>query len=446
MKLQTYIIPLLLLFGFSSRGQTVKRISLSEALSIASKSNRQIQIQTLEERRVKENTREARSQLLPGVSAGGSYQYYFDRQVIFLPGYFAGTTKPVQEVAVGGKHAFNGIVSASQPLLNEAARKQVKAAVYDERIQREKTADLESRLAEQISISYLNMLFMQSQIDLQEQSYSRNTKALNDTRSLYMQGRALKADTLRAYIAVENLRSSISYLKNNLEVSAIHLRRLIGLDDAVDISLADSLRPEIDANPPLESGAALETAYQNRNDITIQKLVAEKSRIAQAAARAEHLPRIAAIGQYQIQAQADDLRFGRYAWPPTSFVGVQVTVPVFAGNRIQSRVSEATIRIKQEAIALDDMQRSVKAELAAQVMQWKEAIQQLGIQKKTIDLADVSYAMIADRYRNGLSTRLELTDAELALTQAKLNYLQAIYNHKVIQVQLRRSQGLLKLQ
>ncbi len=53
--------------------------------------------------------------------------------------------------------------------------------------------------------------------------------------------------------------------------------------------------------------------------------------------------------------------------------------------------------------------------------------------------------MVNDRFANGLSSRLELTDAELALTQAKINYLQAVYNIKVLHVQLQQSLGLLKL-
>lgn len=440
------MIPLLVLLAFQGRAQTVKRISLPEALVMASKGNRQVQIQVLEEMRQKGFTKEMQSQMLPSITAGGSYLRYFDRQVIFLPGYFAGTTKPVQDVAVGGKNAFSGLVSASQPLLNEGARKQVKAALYDEKIQREKTADLEAGLGEQISIGYFNMLFMQSQINLQQQSLTRNEKALRDTRSLFAQGRSLKADTLRAFIAVENLKSSISYLRNNLEVAGIHLKRLIGMDDSTAIELSDTLTAESPAMASHELGDAIETAEQLRNDITIRKLLAQKKQIMLAGAKAAQLPQVFAIGQYQLQAQADNFKLGQYVWPPTSFVGVQVNVPIFTGNRIKSRISQAASQVRQEAIGLEDLRQTVKSELAALLSQWREANEQLDVQHKTVDLAELSYAMMDDRYRNGLSSRLELTDAELALTQAKINYLQAIYNHKVIQVQLKRAQGLLRLQ
>lgn len=440
------MIPLLVLLAFQGRAQTIKRISLPEALAMASKGNRQVQIQVLEEMHQKEFTKEVRSHMLPSITAGGNYYRYLDRQTIFLPGYFAGTTKPVQEVAVGGKNAFNGVVSASQPLLNEGARKQAKAALYDEKIQREKTADLEGSLGEQISIGYFNMLFMQSQINLQQQSLTRNEKALKDTRSLFAQGRSLKADTLRAFIAVENLRSSISYLRNNLEVAGIHLKRLIGIDDTTAIELSDTLTAESPAMASYELGDAIETAGQLRNDIAIRRLLTQKKQVMLAVTKAAQLPQVFAVGQYQLQAQADNFKLGQYAWPPTSFVGIQVNVPIFTGNRIKSRISQAAIQIRQEAIGLEDLRQTVKSELAALLSQWREANEQLDVQRRTVELAELSYAMMDDRYRNGLSSRLELTDAELALTQAKINYLQAIYNHKVIQVQLKRAQGLLRLQ
>ncbi|NML41028.1 TolC family protein [Chitinophaga sp. G-6-1-13] len=444
MKRSNLMIPLLLV-ALHGSAQTAKKISLAEALSTAATGNRQLQIQVLEEAHRKEVTWETKSRLLPNVAASGGYQRYFDRQVIFLPGSFAGTTKPVQDVAVGGKNAFNGVVAASQPLLNESARRQAKATIYDERIQREKTADLRGSLGTEISIAYFDMLLMQSQIALHQQSLVRNEKALKDTRSLFAQGRSLKQDTLRAFIAVENLRSSISYLHNNLEVAGIQLKRLIGMDDAIPIELSDTLAPELPVEGAYELNSAMATAVQRRNDMAVQKLSTERSGLEIAEAKAERLPQITAVGQYQLQAQADNYKFGQYIWPPTSFVGVQIAMPIFSGSRIKAKVSQAEIRKKQESIGQEDLEQSVRSELAALLSQWKEANEQLRIQQRTVELAEISYAMMDDRYRNGLSTRLELTDAELALTQAKLNHLQAIYLHKVVHVRLRRAQGLLQL-
>lgn len=445
-KFLNILLTLLLLFSGKVLHAQKRELSLAEALAMAANGNKELQVQTLEEIRYKEMTREAQSRLLPNVSANAAYSRYFDRQVIFLPGSFAGTDKAVQDVAVGGKNVFNGFLSLNQPLFLENARRQKQAAVINEKIQKEKTTDLQSQLAFQISASYFNLLLMNNQLSLQQQSLSRNTRALEDTRALFAQGRSLKVDTLRSYIAVENLKSSISYLRNNIEVSGIQLKRLIGLNETAEIKPTDSLNVKTDQAEFYTLDQALKTAELNRHDLKLQRLSVEQGEKQLSVSKAERLPQALIVGQYQLQAQADNLSLGNYTWPRTSFLGLQLTVPIFNGNRTSSQINQARIKVRQEKIRLDDLQEEMNAELAAIISRWKEANTQLNVQKTTVEAAELSYLMMNDRYKNGLSSRLELTDAELALTQGKINYLQAAYNIKVLHVELQRSLGLLKLQ
>ena len=444
-KFLNILLALLLLFSGKVLQAQKRELSLTEALAMAANGNKELQVQTLEEIRYKEMTREAQSRLLPNVSANAAYSRYFDRQVIFLPGSFAGTDKAVQDIAVGGKNVFNGFLSLNQPLFLENARRQKQAAVINEKIQKEKTTDLQSQLAFQISASYFNLLLMNNQLSLQQQSLSRNTRALEDTRALFAQGRSLKVDTLRSYIAVENLKSSISYLRNNIEVSGIQLKRLIGLNEMAEIKPTDSLNVKTDQAEFYTLDQALKTAELNRHDLKLQRLSIEQGEKQLSVSKAERLPQASIVGQYQLQAQADNLNLGNYTWPRTSFLGLQLTVPIFNGNRTSSQINQARIKIRQEKIRLDDLQEEMNAELAAIISRWKEANAQLNIQKTTVEAAELSYVMMNDRYKNGLSSRLELTDAELALTQGKINYLQAVYHLKVLYVELQRSLGLLKL-
>lgn len=177
----------------------------------------------------------------------------------------------------------------------------------------------------------------------------------------------------------------------------------------------------------------------------MQKLTVDLEQKQLAVIKAERSPEISVVGQYQLQAQADDMRFGNYTWPRTSFLGLQLTIPIYNGNRTTSQINQEKIKVQQEKIRLNDLRDKINAELASIISRWKEANTQLSIQKTTVEAAELNFTMINDRFANGLSSRLELTDAELALTQAKINYLQAVYNIKVLHVQLQQSLGLLKL-
>ncbi|EPL7678764.1 TolC family protein [Elizabethkingia anophelis] len=441
------IITLLLLIGSRPLFAQKKELSIQEALTMARQGNKTLQIQILEEKRATEQIRESKGRLLPDISAGVAYSYYFDRQNIFLPGSFAGTNKAVQEVAVGGRNAFNGFVSLYQPVMDLGLHRLTEASRINEKIQTEKTEDLKSRIALGVSTRYLGILMMKRQLTLLEQSYERNVRALKDSRALLAQGKGLKADTLRSYIAVENIRSSVSYLKNNIEVSGMELKRLIGLEDTRELELTDQLESEIktDRTDFLNVSEALEIAEINRNDLSVQELVIAMQQQKLYATKAELLPKIALIGQYQIQAQADNLKFNNYAWPRTSFLGLQISVPIFNGGQSKSRINQARILTQQEQVRLNDLKDEIKTTLASIISKWKEATSQLEIQVTTVQSAELNHQMTEDRFKNGLGSRLELTDAELALTQAKINYLQAVYNLRILHTELQHALGVLEL-
>ena len=148
MKTNNFISALVLLFAcmmanIDAQAQQ-RRLSLQEALEHASAGNKELQIQKLEMFYQKERTREIKPMMLPSINCQGGVSHYFDRQVIFLPGTFAGTQKDVQDVAVGGLNALNASVSLSQPILSESVRRQRKAAVLEETMQQERTADFEA--------------------------------------------------------------------------------------------------------------------------------------------------------------------------------------------------------------------------------------------------------------------------------------------------------------
>ncbi|MCT3843521.1 transporter [Elizabethkingia anophelis] len=441
------IITLLLLIGSRPLFAQKKELSIQEALTMARQGNKTLQIQILEEKRATEQIRESKGRLLPDISAGVAYSYYFDRQNIFLPGSFAGTNKAVQEVAVGGRNAFNGFVSLYQPVMDLGLHRLTEASRINEKIQTEKTEDLKSRIALGVSTRYLGILMMKRQLTLLEQSYERNLRALKDSRALLAQGKGLKADTLRSYIAVENIRSSVSYLKNNIEVSGMELKRLIGLEDTRELELTDQLESEIktDRTDFLNVSEALEIAEINRNDLSVQELIIAMQQQKLYTIKAELLPKIALIGQYQIQAQADNLKFNNYAWPRTSFLGLQISVPIFNGGQSKSRINQARILTQQEQVRLNDLKDEIKTTLASIISKWKEATSQLEIQVTTVQSAELNHQMTEDRFKNGLGSRLELTDAELALTQAKINYLQAVYNLRILHTELQHALGVLEL-
>ena len=236
-------------------------------------------------------------------------------------------------------------------------------------------------------------------------------------------------------------------MKSTIDASAIELKRLIGTDDLGEIELTDNLDlgEKGNVNDLYQIDEAIEIAQKNRKDLIIQQLSINLQEKKTKIIQAEQLPQLSLVGQYQVQAQEDNMDFRQYVLPRTSYLGVQLTVPVFSGNRIKSQISQSKIKTQQEKIRLDDLNDKVKTELSTILNKQTEGYAQLQIQQNTVELAALNQQMIEDRFKNGLGSRLELTDAELALTQAKISYLNAIYNLRILDLELRFALGLITL-
>ena len=381
------IIVFLLVFSSGVRALGQERLSLEAAIEMASRGNKTLKIQNLQELRAKQSVREAKSDFLPSVKFNGSLSRYFDRQVIYLPGSFAGTEKAVQDVSVGGLHQYDAVISLNQKLFSKSSKEDFKASKIAEEIENEKTADMEGQLIHEVTKSFYRVLLSQNQLMLLEKSLHRNEKALQDAKSFQMGE------------------------KNE------------------DFYIQDQEFPVDELT---------------RHDLSIQKLNIELEERKLSSIKATRVPEVSLIGQYQLQSQEDNFGFKNQPWQNTSFIAVNLSVPIFSGGRTSAKTKQALIRLDQEKLRKDALYDEVKLEISTISNEWSNAKMQYATQKKNVEAAELNYSMVNQRYINGIGSKLEVSDAELALTSSQFNYLQAFYNLKIYSSDMQKALGRLK--
>jgi outer membrane protein TolC len=419
----------------------VRQLTLDNAVTLALEKNRDLQISGLEISKSAQRLREARGFALPTVEATGQYLHFLQRQVTFLPGQFAGLEEgKIATLRVGGTEAYVGNISLVQPLFAPNIGSGIRAAKIYSAISEQERAELQSSVITSVKKLYLDALITGEQLRLVEQSIVRNEQALKDSRSLLAQGRASRVDTLRAYVTIENLRPEIIRLRNGVEIAKTLLKVNIGMVESEAIELLDSLAYDGKV-PVLSNEAALAEALKSRPEVSrlelFQKLSSEQIKTESSA----YLPRLSAIGQVQTQSQANDLRLGNYLWPVSSYVGLQLSVPIFNGFRTAARVQQARITKLQSEKQLEHVQESIRAEVKVALSKVEESRLRIASQTQTVSTAELSYRITRDRWKQGISSRLELADAELALTGAKSNYLQSVYDYLHASVELDKALG-----
>ncbi|MBD2705848.1 TolC family protein [Spirosoma sp. BT702] len=437
------LLTLLPLLGTMVQAQ-VRQLTMENAVKLAIDKNRDLQVATLETSKATQKVQEARGYGLPTVAASAQYLYYFNKQVSFLPGSFVGLGEDqLAMFRVGGSNTFLGGVAVSQPLFQASVRSGIKAAQIDGLATDQALADVRATVVTDVKKAYLDVLITQEQLRLHQQSIARNEQALKDSRSLLAQGRASRVDTLRAYVTLENLRPTLIQLTNRIGITKTVLKRTVGLDEREGIELQDSLRYD-DALFVSPSTDAFLDAIQARPDVRRVELVEQLNREQIALQTAEKQPKLAAIGLVQSQSQANNFRLGDYQWPVSSYLGLQLNVPIFTGFRTNSRIQQAHITRQQSETQLANLKEIVRAQVKISLANVQEARLRIQTQQQTISVAELGYRIVRDRWKQGISSRLELTDAELSLTQAKSNYLQAVYDYLTAAVDLDKVLGRIK--
>ena len=448
MRHTNYIVVLFIAFGqliYSQYVQAqVRPLTMENAVKLALDKNRDIQVATLETARSAQKVVEARGYGLPTVAASAQYLYYFNKQVSFLPGSFVGLgDDQLATFRVGGSNAFLGGAAVSQPLFQSSVRSGIRAAQLDEAATSEALHTVRDNVVTDVKKAYLDVLITQEQLKLQQQSIARNEQALKDSRSLLAQGRASRVDTLRAFVTVGNLRPTLIQLTNRIGITQTILKQTMGLDEREVLELQDSLRYQ-DALFVSPGTDAFLDAVQSRPEVRRLEFVEKLNQEQIALQAAEKQPKLLAIGLVQSQSQANNFQLGDYRWPVSSYVGLQVNVPIFTGFRTNSRIQQAQITRQQAETQVVNLKEIVRAQVKIGLANVEESRLRIQTQQQTISVAELGYRITHDRWKQGIASRLDLSDAELLLSQAKSNYLQAVYDYLTATVNLDKVLGRIK--
>ena len=142
-------------------------------------------------------------------------------------------------------------------------------------------------------------------------------------------------------------------------------------------------------------------------------------------------------GSWESSAQENDPRsFNKWRYKNSVYVGLNLKVPIFDGWQTTSRVQQAEIDLMKAKETFVKTNQQLKNQLDDVLLNIEEMKNRISAYAATIDQAKLGYEISIKRYNNGLGTQLENIDALVAFTQAKVNYLKAIYNYYDLHSQL----------
>jgi len=403
-----------------------KVVSLEEAVAVALDAQPQIQARLYDYAAARFRVDQAFAPLLPQLSATLSGQYSSSTVLTTSSG---GTTIAVQS-SRSLEDTFLGQVSLSQLLFDfgktvasvDAARKLAEIFRYDIELQRQLVT-----LA--VKEAYTNTLFAQRLIRVQRQALERADLNLKSVRGFFEVGTRPKSDVVRAEVDVANARVDNIRADNAERVARVALNTSMGVPANTKFELVDNLVYVKVTDP--DRDLVLE-ALNQRPEYTQAKLRIEGAESILKRTFRDFFPDVVGTGSVGgVRSSLDT------SWS----AGVALNWSLFDGGNRLSRYREAKAALEASQSRL----KATELDIAREVEQARSTVletdERILAAQAAVASAQENFRLVQGRFDAGVGTILDLTDAQLALTQAQNAEAQALADFRIALARLERALG-----
>lgn len=379
--------------------------------------------------------REAAAGFFPTLNAQGLHTIDEKLFVLEFPSFIPG--QPPQRVSIDFTKDYQFSLSLSLPLFTSGRLTSgFKQAKYNLQSAEEATRQSKNSTVFNAKAAFYGCLLAKDFVKVAEEAVEVAEKHFKNVKTLYEVGMASRFDLLRSEVEVANLKPRLIKARNNLKIAELNLKNLLGLDLSQPIEIEGVMVYE-PLEPDLEE--CLAKALTNRPELS--QLMYQKKMAGEIVklARASNLPTVALSGTYNYWA--DQFNFKKDTWQNYYAVNLVFTLPLFNGFATSARVAQSKAMIKELDLTKKGLTDMVKFEVRQALLKLREAKESLLSQEKNVEQAQESLRIAELNFSEGMATTLDVRSAQAALSQAKTNYSQALYDYVISLAQLDKALG-----
>jgi outer membrane protein len=412
MRLSWRAFSLLLLFAVGASAQTPQTLSLQQAEQIAIQNHPQIQAATQLATAAGARVTEVRSAYFP--QANGS-----------LTGVDAETNSRISAGALNNPIIYDRFADgvAVTQLVTDFGRTHelVKSSNLHAQAQQENVTVTRADVLLNVNQSYFAVLKAQSVLQVAEQTVKSRQLVAEQTGALQKNNLKSGLDVSFANVDLAQAQLLLIQAQNDLQASFAQLSSSLGYSDERTFQLADEPEPPA---PPKDLAPLLQEALQNRPELIRQNFDVKSAQSYATAERDLWFPTISAAGATGLAPYRQDQLSSRYA-----AAGFNVNIPIFNGRLYNARHLEATSQANAQQQYLRDMQNRVVRDVRTAWLNANSAFQRLSVTQQLLEQATQAFNLAQSRYGLGLSSIVELSQAQLNMTQAQITKVSAQYDY-----------------
>ena len=469
MKAKTIRIMMLVcgLLGLSNANAQQRdslSIDLNTALEIALSENPNIKIADMEITKKQYAKKSAYGALLPEINLIGQYQRTIKKQTMYLDGgFFGGDIDPTQYtpeelkvvevlgkmmtpaegaqdgIQVGRWNMYTGGVNVSLPLVVPSLWKNIQMSEIDIQTSMEQARSSKINLVNQVTKSFYSLMLAHDSYMLFRKTYVTDSINLENITNKYKQGIVPEYDVITADVRLKSIIPSMLQAENMMKIAELQLKLHMGIDNDIPLKIVGTLD---DYNQNM-FGAVIpaDTSLLQNSDLRQFDLQAEKVKKMYEMQKLQFAPSLVSSFQYTYMSQNNDFKFSDYKWNPYSTVGITLSIPLFNGGQRYNNLKQTELQINQLQYQRVDLQRNLKLAVKNNIDLINKNIEQIVATQSSVEQARKGYDITLKRYETGMGTIVELNSAALGVTNAELQYKNAIYDYLAAKADLEKVLG-----
>ena len=418
-----------------AQDRPVLRLSLKRAVEVALQPEGNARLQMAQElvRQAQARAAQSRAALLPDFSTSVSQQ----SQTRNLAALGIRIDAPIPGFGfpnfVGPFTTFDARASLYQNVLDLSSIRRFQASRAGVRVAEAEGESARDQVTDQVARSYLAAMRAEASLET-----ARANVALAETLQKLAErqkaaGTGTGIETTRAQVQLANERQRLLVAENQRRRSHLQLLKLLGLKLDTEVELSDTLSYVPVAAVALEEARA--TALESRAEWKAQQRRQENARLNHSATALERLPSLVGFADY------GSIGASVHHAIPTRTYGLSVRLPLFDGGRRDARRAEVMSQLRQERIRTNDLREQMELEVRVALDSLRSAEEQVKAAQEGLQLAENELAQARRRYEAGMTTSVEVADAQTRLARAQENRINALFSHHLARLDLGAATG-----
>ncbi|HWR44991.1 MAG TPA: TolC family protein [Sporomusa sp.] len=289
------------------------------------------------------------------------------------------------------------------------------------------------QLKQNVTTYYFNVLQYQKELRVSQETVDNYTAHLNNVRSQYEIGTVAKSDVLASQVELANAQDTLIQAQNNVQLSVAKLNNAVGLPLDSELKLKEDLQYE---KYSLNLDDCVQYALVNRPEIAEYQAKIASAEADVKIANSAKLPTVdLTLGQDWYDRDFPGLNNSNWQ------VGLTASMNIFDSGVNKAKVKQSQYSVATVREEARQQRETILLEVRETYLSMREAEKRIDTKKVAVEQAEESLKIAEARYRAGVGTNLAVFDAVVAINQAKINSIKALYDYNTSKAQLNKAMG-----